>query len=170
MRSDGKLAASPKKASGEHMRKILFLISVFGLSCVCVAQNNSAWSTLNSLHAGQKIQIVETNAKKHSGTFVSASDTAISYTEADGDHTIEKQDVRIVKLVEHQRRPRHVLIGAAIGAGVGAGITAAAWESDGFVGGKGVGAAVGAAIGGISGAVVGALLPTHSTIYNVAPH
>ena len=152
------------------MRKILFLFSVFGLSCVCVAQNNPAWSTLNELHAGQSIQIVETSAKKHSGTFVSASDTAISYRETDGEHSIEKQDVRSVKLIEPHRRPRHVLIGAAIGAGVGAGVTAAGWENHGFVGGKGVGAAVGAAIGGISGAVVGALLPTHSTIYDVASH
>jgi hypothetical protein len=31
-------------------------------------------------------------------------------------------------------------------------------------------AGVGAVIGGISGAAVGTLLPTHSTIYNAAPH
>jgi hypothetical protein len=152
------------------MRKILFLVCIFGLSCVSLAQNKNAWSNLNGLHAGQKIEIVDTQSKKHSGTFVSASDTAISYSEATGDHSIEKQNVRSVKLLEHQRRPRHVLIGAAIGAGAGAAVMAAGWKDDGYVGGKGVGAAVGAAIGGIVGAVVGALLPTHSTIYAVAPH
>ena len=152
------------------MRKILFLLCIFGLSCIAFAQDKTAWSSLTGLHAGQKIEIVETNSKKHSGTFVSSSDTAITYSESPGEHSIEKQDVRSVKLLEHQRRPRHVLIGAAIGAGVGAAVTAAGWENHGYVGGKGVGAAVGAAIGGITGAVVGALLPTHSTIYNVAPH
>ncbi len=152
------------------MRKILFLVCVLGLSCVSLAQDKSAWSNLTGLHAGQKIQIVDTQSKKHSGTFVSASDTAISYSETTGDHSIEKQNVRSVKLLEHQRRPRHVLIGTIIGAGVGAAVTAAGWEGNGLVGGKGAGAAVGAIIGGISGAVVGALLPTHSTIYNVPSH
>jgi outer membrane lipoprotein SlyB len=149
------------------MRKILFLLCIFGLSYVSAAQNNPAWSSLTSLHADQKIQIVDTTAKKHSGTFVSVSDNAITYSEATGEHSIQKQDVRSVRLVEHQRRARHTLIGAGIGAGAGAAITAAGWESNGFLGGKGAGAAVGAVIGGISGAVVGALLPTHSTIYNV---
>ncbi len=152
------------------MSKILFLVCVFGLSCVSLAQDKTAWSSLTGLHAGQKIEIVDTQSKKHSGTFVSASDTAIAYSETTGDHSIEKQDVRSVKLLEHQRRLRHTLIGAGIGAGVGAGATAAGWESNGFLGGKGAGAAVGAVIGGISGAVVGSLLPTHSTIYSVAPH
>lgn len=152
------------------MRAIVFPLCVFGLSCVSLAQTNSAWSSLTTLHAGQKIEIVDTQSKKHSGNFVSASDTAISYSETTGDHSIEKQDVRSVKLLEHQRRLRHTLIGAGIGAGVGAAVTAAGWESNGFLGGKGAGAAVGAVIGGISGAVVGSLLPTHSTIYSVAPH
>jgi hypothetical protein len=153
------------------MQKTLLSLAVLSLPCVSLAQANpTQWSNLNSLHSGQKIQITDTQSRKHSGTFDSASDTAISYSEATGDHSIEKQDVRSVKLLEHQRRLRHTLIGAGIGAGAGAAVTAAGWENNGFLGGKGAGAAVGAVIGGISGAVVGALLPTHSTIYNVAPH
>jgi hypothetical protein len=152
------------------MRNIMFLLGVLALPCLSPAQSSPDWSNLTKLHAGQQIQIVETNSQKHSGTFVSASDTSLVYRETAGEHSIEKQNVQSVKVIEHQRRPRHTLIGAAIGAGAGAAICAAAWEDHGFLGGKGAGAAVGAAIGGVSGAVVGALLPTHSTIYNVAPH
>ena len=96
------------------MRKILSLLCVFGLFCVSLAQDKTAWSSLTGLHAGQKIEIVDTQSKKHSGTLVSASDTAISYRETTGDHSIEKQDVRSVKLLEHQRRPRHVTCHAPI--------------------------------------------------------
>jgi hypothetical protein len=148
------------------MRKILLLLCVFGLSCFSLAQNKTAWSSLTGLHAGQKIEIVDTQSKKHSGTFVSASDTAISYSETTGDHSIEKQDIRSVKLVEHQRRLRHTLIAAGIGAGVGAAIVAGGLKD----GSKAGAAFVGAVIGGVSGAAVGALLPTHSTIYKVPAH
>jgi outer membrane lipoprotein SlyB len=148
------------------MRRIMLLLCVFGLSYFSLAQNKTAWSSLTGLHAGQKIEIVDMQSKKHSGTFVSASDTAISYSETTGEHSIEKQDIRSVKLLEHQRRLRHTLIGAAIGAGVGAAIVAPGLKD----GSKGAAAAVGAVIGGISGAAVGALLPTHSTIYKVPAH
>jgi hypothetical protein len=150
------------------MRAIVFLLCVCGLSSASVAQSNPAWSSLTGLHAGQKIQIVETNAKKHSGTFVSVSNTAISYRETTGEHSIDKQDVRTVTLMENQHRLRNTLIGAGVGAGAGAGITAATWEDHGFLGGKGVGAAVGASIGGVAGAIVGVLLPSHGKIYNVS--
>ncbi len=156
------------------MRTIAFLLCFSGLSCVSVAQNNPAWSSLTALHAGQKIQIVETNAKKHSGTFVNVSDTAISYQENAGQLTIQKQDVRSVKLLDNNHRLRNTFIGAAVGAGVGAGIGAAVYKpcSGSFCidpGGRAIPTGIGAVIGGLGGVVVGALLPSHSTIYNVTP-
>jgi len=151
------------------MRKMLFLTCLLGLTCVSSAQNNQAWANLETLKPGQKIQIVEINAKEHSGTFVSLSETAISFDDAAGAQTVPRQDVRKIK-INQNKRLRNTLIGAGIGAGAGAGITAAAWEPHGFLGGRGVGAAVGAIIGGLSGAVVGAVLPSHGTIYNAGPH
>src|ERR1700679_2508664 len=133
-------AGHPPPKKGAHMRKIMFLLGVLTVPSFSLAQNNPDWSNLTKLHAGQQIQIVETNSQKHPGTFVSASDTSLVYRETAGEHSIEKQDVQSVKLIEHQRRPRPTLIGAAIGAGAGAGIAAAAWEDHGFLGGKGVGA------------------------------
>jgi len=156
------------------MRAIVFLLCVCGLSSVSVAQNNPAWSSLTGLHAGQKIQIVETNAKKHSGTFVNVSDAAISYQENASQQTIQKQDVRSVKLLDNKHRLRNTFIGAAVGAGVGAGIGAAVYKpcSGSFCidpGGRAIPAGIGAVVGGVGGVVVGVLLPSHSTIYNVSP-
>jgi len=153
------------------MRKILFLICVFGISCASLAQTNQAsWAKLSALQSGQNIQVVDITSKKHSGVFTSVSDTSISYRENATEQTTERRDVRSVKLMEHSHRLRNTLIGAGIGAGAGAGITAAAWENHGFLGSKGVGAAVGAVIGGISGAIIGTLLPSHSTIYSAGSH
>jgi hypothetical protein len=153
------------------MRKILFLICVLGLPCVLSAQaNQAAWTNLSVLHSGQSIQITDTASKARSGTFLSISDTAISFSDTSGEKSVQKQDVRSVKLMENKHRLRNTVIGAGVGAGAGAGIVAGTWESGGFLGGKGVGAAVGAVIGGVSGAVVGALVPSHSTIYRVPSH
>ena len=153
------------------MRKCLFLLCVLGLPCVSWTQTNLAsWANLGALQVGHKIQIVDMNSKKHSGTFVSVSDTAISYQEAAGEQTIQKQDVRSVRLMENKHRLRNTIIAGAVGAGAGAGIGAASWENHGFLGSKGVGAEVGAAIGFAGGAVVGVLLPSHKMIYSVNFH
>jgi hypothetical protein len=151
------------------MRNSLLLICVFGVSCAAWAQTDQAsWTNLSTLSPGQKIQIVEMNSKKHSGTFVNFSETALSYQDTAGGQTIQKQEVRHVKLLENKHHLRNTLIGAVVGAGAGAGIGAGSWENRGYVGGKGVGAAVGAGIGFAVGAVIGVLLPSHHTVYSVS--
>lgn len=68
------------------MRKSLLLICVVGLSCVSWARTNRAsWANLTGLQAGQKIEIVDMKSKKHFGTFVNVTDTAISYEDGAGD-------------------------------------------------------------------------------------
>lgn len=147
------------------------LMFFLGMPFASQGQTSQApWSNLNSLRPGQKIQILETNAKKHSGSFSSVSDTAISSRGNDSEQTILKSEVRSVQAKENSRWVLHILIGAGVGAGAGAGITAAGWEQHGYVGGKGAGAAVGAVIGGLAGAVVGALVPAHKTIYSFGSH
>lgn len=151
------------------MRRVLFLICLLTLPCASWAQANPAsWENLNTLRAGEKIQVIETNSKKASGTLVSVSAAAIVLQEDAGPQTIQKQDVRSVKLMEHGHRLRNALIGGAVGAGAGAGIAAASWEKHGFWGGKGAGAAVGAVFGFAAGAIIGALLPSHQTIYRAS--
>ena len=160
-----------------NVRSILFLIFCSGIPCALLAQANQAsWSNLSGLRPGQRIQVVGMTSKKHSGNFVSVSDTAISYRETNGEQSIPKQDVLSVKLMEHKHRLRNTLIVAGVGAGVGAGIGAALnkpCSSQSFcldIGGAALPAGVGAVLGGVGGAVVGILLPSHSTIYQVSSH
>lgn len=151
-------------------RVILFLICLLAIPSASLAQRDqSSWANLSSLQTGQKIEVLDMASKKHRGTFVSVSGTAITYRDSAGEQSIPKQNIRGVQLTANKRRLRNTLIGAGIGAGAGAGITAAAWESNGFLGNKGVGAAVGAVLGGFGGAVVGALLPSHHWVYRVGP-
>ena len=159
------------------MRKIYLLLFVLGLSSAAIAQTDRAsWANLSGLQPGQRIQVVGITSKKHSGNFVSLSDTAISYRETNGEQSIPKQDVVSVKLLEHKHRLRNTLIVAGVGAGVGAGIGAAlhkSCSSQSFcldIGGAALPAGVGAVVGGLGGAVVGVLLPSHTTIYQVSPH
>ena len=142
------------------MRIFWILACLLAMPSVASAQ----WENLNTLQAGQKIQVVQTS-KKDSGTFLSVSDKEISLQGKSGTQSIHRQDVRSVKLMENKHRLRNTLIGAAVGAGAGAGISAAAWEPRGFAGGRGTGAAVGAVIGAVGGTIVGALWPSHETIY-----
>ncbi len=154
------------------MRKFALLMCALGITFTAAAQTNQgSWANLSKLTPGQKIQIVESTNAKHSGTFVSVSDSAIDFTDAAGSESVPRQSVRSVKLLKNHHRMRHALIGAGVGAGAGGGITAAAWESHGFLGGKGTGAAVGAVIGGLGGLGIGALMPAHdTTLYRVNPH
>jgi hypothetical protein len=159
------------------MRNVLLLICVLGTPCLSLAQTSqSSWGFLKGLQAGQNIQVVETNSKKHSGTFLSLSDTSISYRDATAEHSVERQDVRSVKLMKNTHRVRNTIIGLGVGAGVGAGIGAATHKScssQSFcldIGGRALPAAVGGVIGGVGGAVIGVLIPSHHTIYDVSPH
>ena len=142
------------------MRKLWILACLLGMPCAVSAQ----WGNLATLQAGQKIQVVQTS-RKDSGTFLRVSDQEISLQGKSGEQTIQRQDVRSVKLMANNHRLRNTLIGSVVGAGVGAGISAAAWEPRGFVGGRGTGAAVGAVMGAAGGAIVGAVWPSHETIY-----
>lgn len=144
------------------MRSLWILICALGMPCVSSAQ----WQDLSALHAGQKIQVVEMNSKKDSGTFLNVSDQTISLQGKSSEQTIQRKDVSSVKLMENKHRLRNALIGGAVGAGVGAGIGAGAWENHGFSGGKGTGAGICAVIGFAGGAIFGALWPSHKTVYS----
>jgi len=154
---------------GALMRKILILICILAIPSVSFAQSKQAsWTNLSALHSDQKIQIVGTDGKKHSGVFVSFTDTQIAYHDAKGDQTIEKINVSSVKNMENRHRLRNSLIGAGVGVAAGTGIGIGAHKGDTF--GEIGGGVIGAVIGVATGAIVGALLPTHDMIYDVSAH
>jgi hypothetical protein len=167
------------------VRKVLFLICILGLQVAALAQKNqSSWAMLSGLLPGQKIQVVDSSSKKHKGTFIGVSETAISIRVPAGEQSIQRQDVRTVRLLSNKRRARNTLVGGLVGGGIGAGVGAiigAATYNDCTQGkfcfdifSKGQSAGILAAIGGVGGAaaggIIGALVPAHTTIYDVRSH
>ncbi len=157
------------------MRRFLIAICVLGISCALPAQRNPAnWENLKALHAGDKIQVRETNSTKVTGAFSDFSDGMISLQAGGTTQSIQKQDVESVKLMKNRHRLRNSLILAGVGAGVGAGIGAAQHNScsssQAFcldIGGRKLPAAIGGVLGLLGGATVGALLPSHDMVYTL---
>src|SRR5580700_10127674 len=111
------------------MRFMLIALCVLGLPYLSSAQAaNSSWANLSTLQSGQKIQVVQLNSKKVSGTFLSVSESGITFRDRTDEKTIERQDVRIVRLMKNNHRVRNTLIGLGVGTGVGAGIGAASYR------------------------------------------
>jgi hypothetical protein len=159
------------------LRKFVILICVAVMPCVAFARTDqTSWENLGALGAGQKIQILELNSKKVSGSFLNFSSTNISLQAPSGEQIILRQDVRSVTLMENHHRFRNTLIGAAVGVGAGAGIGAAAYHPCtssaglGCIGytGRGIPVGIGAVVGGVGGAIVGAVWPSHKTIFRAA--
>jgi hypothetical protein len=157
--------------------KFLILICVLMLPCALFARTDQAsWENLSAIGAGHKIQVLELNSTKISGTFVNFSSTNISLQAPSGSQTILRQDVRGVTLMENHHRLRNTLIGVGVGAGAGAIVGAASYHAcstsaqNAFLGclgfnGRGISSGIGAVIGGVGGAIVGALWPSHKAVY-----
>jgi hypothetical protein len=145
------------------------------MTCVASAQSNPAsWENLNTLQPGEKIQILEINTTKVSGTFLNVSDAAISLQEGARQEMVQRPDVRSVTLSKGHRLD-NTLLGAAIGFLGGAAIGAALYREPTCAPGalcfkldtRGSDAALGSVIGLIVGTVVGVSRPGHKTIYRV---
>jgi hypothetical protein len=160
------------------MRRVLLLICIVGVSFVARAQSKAGnWENLNTLRAGEKIEVRELNRTKVTGTFLNVTDAALSVQADAGSQTVRRQDVQSVKRLKNQHRLRNSLLLAGAGAGVGAGIGAATYHpcpsSQSFcfdIGGRSLPAGIGAVVGFVGGGAVGALLPDHETIYSVSLH
>ena len=132
----------------------------------------SDWKALYGLRAGEKIELVETDMKKHVGTFSTVTDEAIQMREGSNDVGIPKESVARVTVLGKSHRLRNSLISGGLGAGAGAGIAAAATRcsspSNSFSScdfGRGIVVAIGAVAGLLGGAGVGAAIASHPTIY-----
>jgi hypothetical protein len=157
------------------MRKFSIVALLLGVPLVSRAQTaHNSWAALNALHVGQKIEVVETNLKKHSGAFSTVTDEAIQLREGGADVAIDRENVMRVTLLEKSHRLRNALIFGAVGAGAGAGIGEAATRCSSSSGGlnlcglgRGAAVAGGAVIGLGAGAGIGAAIPSHPTIYRI---
>ena len=167
------------------MRNILLLICVLGIHFAALAQKNQpSWAMLCGLLPGQKIRVIDSSRKNYDGTFLGVSETAISLRLTTGEQSIQRQDVRIVRLMVNKRRARNTLIGAAVGGGIGAGAGAIVGTAThkgcspetfcldfiGTGGSAGIGAVTGFLTGVIAGGIIGALVPSHTTVYDAGSH
>ena len=160
--------------AGALVRKLLLLICVLEIPCAAWAQSKpTSWENLNRLQSNEKIQVVEINSNKISGLFSNVSDAAISLQAKGRQQTIQRPDVRSVKLMKYPHRLRNTIIGAAVGAGAGAGIGTVGHHQGSSQNPNGTlikpaqGAEIGAVLGLVGGAVIGALVSSHKTIYQV---
>lgn len=151
------------------MRKLgilcLFLMMP-GLACA--QSKNDSWDALRNLRVGEKIDVVETSMKKHTGTFAMVSDQSIQMHEGSSDIGIRKEDVARVTLLDKNHRLRNALIFAAVGGGIGAGIGAAVLPSNAGVF-RGYTAALFGVIGFAGCGGIGAAIPSHPTVYRAEP-
>jgi len=148
------------------------LLFFLGLPAALSAQTQKgSWSDLNRLKAGQGIEVIESNMKRHTGKFVTVTDEFFTLQEGGSDVSLKRENVVRVSTSSAPRRGEHAAIGLVVGGLIGAGIGAASGSSTGFLGGssRGIAALVGIVIGAPSGALVGAVIPAHTTIYRAAP-
>ena len=131
---------------------------------VTIAQTpEDSWENLNQLRVGQKVEVVDTNLKKHKGTFLSFSEEAISFRVGKDEVGVQRPNVFRVSSGEHSKRLRNVLIGLAIGGAAGLAIGAAVDSS--FRQETHISKAIITPIGIGAGAAMGAAIPGYQTIY-----
>lgn len=164
------------------MRKLALIAILLGMPVLSCAQTSrNSWAELSTLHTGQRVEIVETNLKKHNGTFSTVTDEAIQLREGGSDVGINKENVMRVTLLDKSHRLRNALLLGGLGAGAGAGIGAAASRcsssSSSGIGsldlcglGRSIVIGIGAVAGLAGGAGIGAAMPSHPTIYRVEHH
>jgi|ERR1700722_2486027 hypothetical protein len=157
------------------MRALAIALWVLAIPCLSMARaDRSSWTNLSVLQPGQKIKVVDLNSKSKIGRFLSVTDSSITLQVKSSPQTIQKQDVKTVRLMKNEHRLRNTFIGAGVGAGLGAGIGAASYRpckpppnfsSCFFDISRGQQAAIFGIVGFVGGAAVGALLPMSEIIY-----
>jgi hypothetical protein len=75
-------------------RPVLILVFLLGLATEFSAQTqNSAWSNLNRLKAGQGIEVIESSMRRHAGEFIAVTDELLTLKEEGSDVSIERERV-----------------------------------------------------------------------------
>jgi len=143
-----------------RIRGSVFLILLLPL-LVSAQDARESWDNLKQLRVGEEIEVVDMNLKSLKGTFVNASDAAISLRTDEGERAIERASVMRVS-ARGGKRGRNALIGLGIGAagGVAAGVGLMERET-GYAGAVAGTTVLFAAVG----AGVGAAFPGSRTIY-----
>jgi hypothetical protein len=125
------------------------------------------WDNLKQLHAGQKIEVVDSSMKSLRGPFVSVSEEAITLQAGKSQESIERAKVVRVSVRDTSHRTRNMMIGAALGVGAGLALTVPLEIQQSNEGNSFVGAMAGVTVGlGGAGLGLGAI-PGSRTIYRI---
>jgi len=144
---------------------LLLLLWVPGFGLAQSSQGN--WDNLKQLHAGQKIEVVDSSMKSLRGPFVSVSEEAITLQAGKSQESIERAKVVRVSVRDTSHRTRNMMIGAALGVGAGLALTVPLEIQQSNEGNSFVGAMAGVTVGlGGAGLGLGAI-PGSRTIYRI---
>src|SRR6266568_488566 len=160
-----------KQERSFRMRSAVLVCFLILVPCSLHAQDKkSDWKALYGLRSGERVELVETNMKKHVGVFSTVTDETIQMREGLNDIGIPKENVARVTVLDKSHRLRNAFLFGAAGAGAGAGIGAATSRcsnsTDTFCGiGRSIAVGVGGLVGLAGGAGIGAAVPGHPTIY-----
>lgn len=149
------------------MRKVFIVLCLLLASSFAWCKSRNSWENLNTLEAGDKIQVAEKDHEKVTGAFVSENAQGITLYEKNGKETIDRGEV--VRVRVGGQRLRHMLVGIGIGAGADAALAAVSYENCGNCT-PSRGAVMGAAVftGAAIGAIVGGLMSEYKTVYQAA--
>jgi len=125
------------------------------------------WDSVARITEGQKIEVKLRDGAELKGTFVSATAESIAIRYKSGERSVDRVNVRQVRVYDPGRRTLRGVLWTAIGAGAGAGFGFAICPgcANEGAGAKYVGPAV--AIGAAGGGVLGFLASPYKTIYKV---
>ena len=135
---------------------------------VCLMMTSVAfaacWDAVQRVSPDHKVEVT-TKGETARGTFVSASETALVFRTKSGEQSIQRTDVRKVRVADPSRRMRNGLLGSAIGlgAGIGLGFAICPYCPNEGNGGKFIGPMSAAGAG--AGAAAGFLPSPYRTIY-----
>jgi hypothetical protein len=141
---------------------LLLLIPGFGLA----QSSHDNWDNLKQLHAGQKIEAVNTSMKSLRGPFVSVSAEAITLEVGKSQVSIERAKVVRISVRDTSHRTRNMLLGSGIAGGIALAIALVPLRASSNEGNScpACAAAIAAGFGG--GAALGAI-PGSRTVYRI---
>ena len=142
--------------------KQLFLLAATAALLLAQADN---WTLLKGVNPGQDTHVHLLDGKRHTGGFISVTDTEVVIRQRTGDQAFPKDRIKKISVRKGVKRWRNAAIGAGIAAaavGTALGVVYAA--SDGHGSDYSL-IAAGISAYAVIGAGVGALFPGYDTIY-----
>ena len=139
---------------------LLLLVAVFGWA----KSSQDNWDSLKELRPGQKIEVVDSNMKTLNGTFVSASDEAISLRTRKGEESVSRAHVVRISVRDNSHRARNMLLASGVLGGIAVAATAVPLIANSNEGNSCAACVVAIAAGFGGGAALGAI-PGSRTVY-----